>query len=76
MEFTLGRYEFKHFGEHHWRKVSEKAVLEKLADHFDPLTPVLAKMLCGEEIITAEGIYRKIYTQDCQPRETFNTIDI
>ena len=65
MEFNLGRYEYKHFGEHQWRRVSEKAVLQKLADNFDPLTPVLANMLCGKEIITSEGIYRKVHTQDC-----------
>ena len=43
----------------------ENELLQKLADNFDPLTPVLANMLCGKEIITSEGIYRKVHTQDC-----------
>ncbi|MGD9240415.1 MAG: hypothetical protein PVG69_10335 [Desulfobacterales bacterium] len=61
MEYILRCYEFKHFGETKWQKVSEKTVMENLIDNFDPVTPVLSKMLKGEEIITAQGIYRKIH---------------
>jgi hypothetical protein len=61
MKSTLGKYEFKHFGAHNWQKVSEKVVMEKLVDNFDPVTPIISKILSGEEIITSQGIYRKIY---------------
>lgn len=61
MKFIIRRYEFKHFGENKWRNVSEKTVMEKLADHFDPLTPILVKMIEGYEIVTSQGIYRKIH---------------
>jgi hypothetical protein len=61
MKSSLGQYEFRHFGEHNWQRVSEKTVMEKLADTFERVTPVLSKMLSGEEIITSRGIYRKIY---------------
>lgn len=61
MVSVLRHYEFKHFGENKWQKVSEKTVMEKLVDNFDPVTPILSKILSGEEIITAHGIYRKIH---------------
>lgn len=60
MKHYLRRYEFKHVGETKWQKISEKTVMETLVDNFDPVTPVLARILKGEEIITAHGIYRKI----------------
>ncbi|MGD9080006.1 MAG: hypothetical protein PVG96_11730 [Desulfobacterales bacterium] len=61
MKSTLGKYEFRHFGENNWQKVSEKIVMEKLVDNFDPITPVLSRMLNGDEIITSQGIYRKTH---------------
>jgi hypothetical protein len=61
MEFIIGRYEFKHFDDNKWQTVPEKIVMEKLVDNFDPITPVLSKMLNGDEIITSQGIYRKIH---------------
>jgi len=60
MEFTLGQYEFKQLGQNTWQKVSEKTVMEKLVDDFDPVSPVLSKMMGGEGITTSHGIYRKI----------------
>jgi hypothetical protein len=59
MDFTIGRYEFRHFGEDTWQRVSEKFVMQKLVDNFDPVTPIISKMLRGEEIMTAQGIYRR-----------------
>lgn len=56
--FNLSQYEFKNFNSDDWQKVSEKFVLEKLVDVLDPLTPSLAAMLQGKEIITPEGIFR------------------
>jgi hypothetical protein len=59
MNFTIGRYEFRHFDENKWQTVSEKIVMQKLVDIFDPVTPIISKMLRGEEIMTAQGIYRR-----------------
>jgi hypothetical protein len=59
MKYYLKRYEFKHVGENKWQKVSEKTVMEKLVDSFDPVTPILSRMLRGEEVVTAQGVYRK-----------------
>jgi hypothetical protein len=61
MASILRHYEFKHLGETKWQKVSEKTVMEKLVDNFDPVTPILSRILRGEEIITIQGIYRKIH---------------
>ena len=60
MKYYLRRYELKHIGETKWQKVSEKTVMEKLVDDYDPVTPILSRILSGEEIITAHGIFRKI----------------
>jgi hypothetical protein len=60
MQFNLGRYEYKHVDDNKWQTVSEKIVMEKLVDSFDLITPVISRMLKGEEIITSQGIYRKI----------------
>jgi hypothetical protein len=54
----LTQYEFKDSYSDDWRKVSETLFLKNLADVFDPLTPLLAEMLQGREIITPEGTYR------------------
>ena len=54
----LSRYEFKDSESDNWQRVSETLVLQKLADVFDPLTPLLAEMLQGKEITTPEGIFR------------------
>ena len=59
MNSTIGRYEFKQLDENKWQKVSEKIVMQKLVDNFNPITPIIIKMLSGEEIVTAQGIYRR-----------------
>ena len=45
-------------GESEWRAVSEKRVLEKLAECFDPIYPIIGKMLAGDEIFARREIYR------------------
>ena len=52
------RYEFKHYNSDNWQEVSEALALKKLADNFDPLTPLLTEILQGKEITTPEGTYR------------------
>jgi hypothetical protein len=51
-------YEAKHIGENEWQKISEKIVMERLVDSFDPVTPIISKMLRGQEIVVSREIYR------------------
>ena len=60
MEIELTHYEVRSIGENEWHKISEKTVMERLVDNFDPVTPVLSKILRGEEIILSHEIYRVI----------------
>jgi hypothetical protein len=41
-----------------WHEASEKTVLESLAECFDPVTPVISKLLEGNEVIARQEIYR------------------
>jgi hypothetical protein len=58
MQFEISHYEFKVSNSDDWQRIPEKLVLEKLVDVFDPLTPLLAEMIKGKEVITPEGIFR------------------
>ena len=60
MEFELTCYEVRHIDKDEWHKISEKTVMERLVDSFDPVAPVLSKILRGEEIIVSDEIYRVI----------------
>jgi hypothetical protein len=66
MELELTCYEVRHIYEHVWHKIPEKTVMERLVDSFDPVTPVLSKILRGEEIIVSQKIYRVI---NCKSQE-------
>ena len=58
MEFKISCYEVKKFGENRWREIPEKIMLEKLVENFDPITPIITKMLLGSEITAETEIYR------------------
>ena len=60
MNNSVTRYQIKEVENNTWKDGSEKTVLESLATRFDRLTPVLSKLLQGEEIITAHESYRRI----------------
>ena len=60
MEIELTCYEVRHIGEHGWQKITEKTVMERLVDSFDPVNPIISRMLRGEEIIASPEIYRII----------------
>jgi hypothetical protein len=53
-------YEAKLIGEHGWQKISEKTVMERLVDSFHPFTPIISRILRGEEIIVSKEVYRII----------------
>jgi ribosomal protein S25 len=54
------RYQIKQSGMKKWKDISEKRVMEMLVERFEKLTPVINKMLHGEEIITPYETYRRI----------------
>jgi hypothetical protein len=58
MQFKISCFEVKKIGDEKWQEVPEKMVLEKLADWFDPVTPIITKMLEGKEIGAQQEIYR------------------
>ena len=58
MQFTISCFEVKKLGENEWRVISEKVVLKKLAECFDTVTPIITKMLEGNEIVAQQEIYR------------------
>jgi hypothetical protein len=58
MKLNMTRFEVKDFEKDEWQEISEKTAVEKLVDSFDQVTPLISKMLQGEEIITSHGIYR------------------
>ena len=58
MQFKISQFEFKDSNSNDWQEISEIIVLEKLAELYDRLTPLLSEMLQGKEIITAKGIFR------------------
>jgi hypothetical protein len=57
----MSDFEFKKVGEDRWQEASEKLVLEKLIEYFDPITPILMRMFEGDEIVTHREIYRVRY---------------
>ncbi len=57
-KIILPCYEVRHIDDHEWHKISEKTVMERLVDSFDQVTPIISKMLKGEEIIVSQEIYR------------------
>lgn len=58
MQFKISQFEFKDSNSNDWQEISEIIVLEKLAELYDRLTPLLSEMLQGKEIIAAKGIFR------------------
>ena len=58
MPFKMTQYEVKYLDENQWKEISEKTCMEFLVESFDPLTPIIADMLNGQEIRTPYAIYR------------------
>jgi hypothetical protein len=58
MDMKTIRFEVKYSGKYEWEEISEKTVMEKLVDNFDPLTPILCDMLQGKEITIPQETYR------------------
>ena len=58
MQIKLTCFEVKKLGEENWQEVSEKRALEKLIDYFDPVSPIIKKMLQGSEVVAEAEIFR------------------
>ena len=53
-------YEARSIDEHEWHKISEKTIMKRLVDSFDPVNPTISRMLRGEEINASQEVYRII----------------
>jgi hypothetical protein len=54
----MSQFQVKNLGEEDWKEISENFVLENLVDEFDQVTPIIAQMVQGKEIVTTGGIFR------------------
>ncbi|CAB1066051.1 hypothetical protein D1BOALGB6SA_10850 [Olavius sp. associated proteobacterium Delta 1] len=58
MQIKLTCFEVRKFGEEKWQEIPERMVLERLADSYYLVTPIITKMLQGNEIVAETEIYR------------------
>ena len=58
MKFTVPRYEVRYHGTETWEDISELALIQKLHDTYDRVTPEIIHMLKGEQVHTPEAVYR------------------
>ena len=58
MNFKVLQYEIKKNEGDGWIMISEVKALKSLEDSFLKITPIIAEMLQGKEIIMPEGILR------------------
>ena len=54
----MPKYEFRNVDGERWEDISEKIFMETLVDVFEQVTPIMADVLHGKEVITPYGIYR------------------
>ncbi len=58
MQIDMPKYEVRDVDGGQWEDVSEKNFMETLVNIFDQVTPIMADILDGKEVITPYGIYR------------------
>jgi len=58
MQIEMPRYEVRNIGGDRWEDISEKNFMEMLVEIFDKVSPVMADILHGKEVITPNAIYR------------------
>lgn len=58
MQIEMPRYEVRNIGGDQWEDISEKNFMEMLVEIFDKVSPVMADILHGKEVITPNAIYR------------------
>ena len=58
MQIEMPQYEVRNVDGDRWEDISEKNFMETLVDIFDQVSPIMADILLGKEVITPDGIYR------------------
>ena len=58
MQIEMPQYEVRNIGGDRWEDISEKNFMETLVEIFDKISPVMADILHGKEVITPQAIYR------------------
>ena len=58
MNLKILQYEIKQIESDGWKIISEANALELLLDSFSKITPIIAEMLQGKEVIVSKGILR------------------
>ena len=58
MQFKISCYQVRKLGEDKWHETSEKMVMESLAECFEQVSPIILKLLEGNEVIARQEIYR------------------
>lgn len=54
----MPQFEVKYQNENNWEKIPEKDFLLNLLGTYDQITPIIATLIKGEEIVTSPAIYR------------------
>ena len=58
MQIKIPCYQVRKLGEDKWHEASEKMVMESLAECFEQVSPIILKLLEGNEVIARQEIYR------------------
>lgn len=54
----MPQFEVKYLEENNWKKIPEKDFLLNLLDTYDQITPIIATLIKGEEIVISTAVYR------------------
>ena len=54
----MPQFEVKCLDENNWKRIPEKDFLLNLLETYDQITPIIATLIKGEEIVTSSAIYR------------------
>ena len=58
MRFSMPSYEVKYHDKKEWEKISETQILGKLQESFGQVTPVIQKMIDGNQVLTPNAAFR------------------
>ena len=54
----MPEFEVKYLNGNNWKKIPEKDFLLNLLDTYDRISPIIATLIEGEEVVTSSAIYR------------------
>ena len=58
MQFTFAQYEVLYGTDVSWQDVSEKTAMDRIADYYDQVSPVLFDLFQGKIIVTPDAVFR------------------